>query len=148
MSPRNSRGTAGRLGPASESIADPTLSVLDLVPVRTDQATGDAVAATLSLARAADELGYERYWLAEHHNMPAVAATNPPVLIGLVAGATERIRVGLGRRDAAEPRAAGGRRAVRAARGGVPGPDRPRHRPGARQRPGHAATPCGTAPGE
>ncbi|GAB3200376.1 LLM class flavin-dependent oxidoreductase [Nocardioides hungaricus] len=74
----------------------PALSVLDLVPVRSDQATADAVAATLSLARVADRLGYTRYWLAEHHNMPAVAATNPPVLIGLVAGATERIRVGSG----------------------------------------------------
>src|SRR4051794_29314266 len=73
-----------------------TLSVLDLVPVRNDQATADALASTLSLARTADELGYERYWLAEHHNMPAVAATNPPVLIGLVAGATQRIRVGSG----------------------------------------------------
>jgi luciferase family oxidoreductase group 1 len=72
------------------------LSVLDLVPVRTDQTSADAVAATLSLARAADELGYHRYWLAEHHNMPAVAATNPPVLIGLVAGATGRMRVGSG----------------------------------------------------
>jgi luciferase family oxidoreductase group 1 len=74
----------------------PKLSVLDLAPVRTDQATADAVQATLALARAADGLGYERYWLAEHHNMPAVAATNPPVLIGLVAGATSRIRVGSG----------------------------------------------------
>ena len=74
----------------------PTLSVLDLVPVRTDQTSADAVAASLSLARVADDLGYRRYWLAEHHNMPAVAATNPPVLIGLVAGATERIRVGSG----------------------------------------------------
>ena len=72
------------------------LSVLDLVPVRTDQSTGDALRATLSLARVADELGYRRYWLAEHHNMPAVAATNPPVLIGMVAAATERIRVGSG----------------------------------------------------
>ena len=73
-----------------------TLSVLDLVPVRTDQTTSDALAATRSLARTADELGYRRYWLAEHHNMPAVAATNPPVLIAMVAGATERIRVGSG----------------------------------------------------
>ena len=72
------------------------LSVLDLVPVRTDQATADSLAATLALARTADELGYRRYWLAEHHNMPAVAATNPPVLISLVASATERIRVGSG----------------------------------------------------
>ena len=74
----------------------PRLSVLDLAPVRTDQSTADAVQATLSVARVADGLGYERYWLAEHHNMPAVAATNPPVLIGLVAGATSRIRVGSG----------------------------------------------------
>ena len=65
-----------------------SLSVLDLVPVRNDQSTADALASTLSLARLADDLGYERYWLAEHHNMPAVAATNPPVLIGMVAGAT------------------------------------------------------------
>jgi luciferase family oxidoreductase group 1 len=74
----------------------PTLSVLDLVPVRSDQVTGDALAATLSLARTADELGYRRYWLAEHHNMPAVAATNPPLLIAMVAAATGRIRVGSG----------------------------------------------------
>ena len=74
----------------------PTLSVLDLVPVRSDQTSAHAVAATLALARTADELGYHRYWLAEHHNMPAVAATNPPVLVGLVASATRRMRVGSG----------------------------------------------------
>ena len=72
------------------------LSVLDLVPVRSDQRTGDAIAASLSLARVADELGYRRYWVAEHHNMPAVAATNPPVLIAMLASATSRIRVGSG----------------------------------------------------
>ena len=73
-----------------------TLSVLDLVPVRSDQTTGDALAATRSLAQVAEQHGYHRYWLAEHHNMPAVAATNPPVLIAMVAAATERIRVGSG----------------------------------------------------
>jgi len=72
------------------------LSVLDLVPVRTDQTTAEAVAASVELARTADELGYRRYWVAEHHNMPAVAATNPPVLISLLAARTERIRVGSG----------------------------------------------------
>ena len=72
------------------------LSVLDLIPVRSDQRTGDAIAASLSLARVADELGYRRYWVAEHHNMPAVAATNPPVLIAMLASATSRIRVGSG----------------------------------------------------
>ena len=82
--------------PAEGLDAGPALSVLDLVPVRSDQTSGDALAATVSLARTADELGYRRYWLAEHHNMPAVAATNPPVLIAMVAGATHRIRVGSG----------------------------------------------------
>ena len=72
------------------------LSVLDLVPVRTDQTSANAVAASRSLAQVADELGYRRYWVAEHHNMPAVAATNPPVLIAMLAAATSRIRVGSG----------------------------------------------------
>ena len=72
------------------------LSVLDLVPVRTDQTTADAIAASVSLARTADELGFTRYWVAEHHNMPAVAATNPPVLIAILAAATGRIRLGSG----------------------------------------------------
>ncbi len=74
----------------------PALSVLDLVPVRSDQSTADAFRASRSLARVADELGYRRYWVAEHHNMPAVAATNPPVLIAMLAAATERIKVGSG----------------------------------------------------
>ena len=72
------------------------LSVLDLVPVRTDQTSADALAATVELAQAADRLGYTRCWLAEHHNMPAVAATSPPVLIAYLAGQTERIRLGSG----------------------------------------------------
>ncbi|MDN5769608.1 MAG: LLM class flavin-dependent oxidoreductase [Microlunatus sp.] len=72
------------------------LSVLDLVPVRTGQSTADAVTASVQLARTADELGYTRYWVAEHHNMPAVAATNPPVLIAILASATGRIRIGSG----------------------------------------------------
>jgi luciferase family oxidoreductase group 1 len=72
------------------------LSVLDLVPVRSDQTTGDAIAASRSLAKVADERGYTRYWVAEHHNMPAVAATNPPVLIAMLAAATARIKVGSG----------------------------------------------------
>lgn len=70
--------------------------MLDLVPVRSNQTSTDAVAASRALARTADRLGYRRYWVAEHHNMPAVAATNPPVLIGILAAATERIRVGSG----------------------------------------------------
>lgn len=70
--------------------------MLDLVPVRTDQTSADALAATVSLARTADRLGFERFWLAEHHNMPAVAATSPPVLIAYLAAQTDRIRLGSG----------------------------------------------------
>ena len=95
--PVRARNSTRREGRSSAGDARrPSLSVLDLVPVRSDQTTGDALAATVALARVADELGYRRYWLAEHHNMPAVAATNPPVLIAMVAAATERIRVGSG----------------------------------------------------
>lgn len=72
------------------------LSVLDLVPVRTDQSTSDAVAASTQLAQTADRLGYTRLWVAEHHNMPSVAATSPPVLIAHLAAHTRHLRVGSG----------------------------------------------------
>ena len=78
----------------SSSIA--ALSVLDLVTVRAGQTTGGALRATVSLAKVADQLGYRRYWVAEHHNMAAVAATNPPVLIGMLAAQTDHIRLGSG----------------------------------------------------
>jgi len=72
------------------------LSVLDLVPVRTDQSTVEALAATVRLAQVADRLGFTRYWLAEHHNMPSVGATSPPVLIAYLAAQTTRLRLGSG----------------------------------------------------
>jgi luciferase family oxidoreductase group 1 len=72
------------------------LSVLDLVPVRADQSTSDAITASTELAQRADQLGYTRYWVAEHHNMPSVAATSPPVLIAHLAANTSQIRVGSG----------------------------------------------------
>ncbi|GBE64276.1 alkanal monooxygenase subunit alpha [Mycobacterium sp. MFM001] len=72
------------------------LSVLDLVPVRTDQTTADALAATVALAQTADRLGYTRYWVAEHHNMPSVGATSPPVLIAYLAAQTTQLRLGSG----------------------------------------------------
>ena len=70
--------------------------MLDLVPARSDQTTSDAVAATARLAQTADDLGYTRYWVAEHHNMPAVAATSPPVIIAYLAAHTRQIRLGSG----------------------------------------------------
>ncbi|MGE0218396.1 LLM class flavin-dependent oxidoreductase [Mycolicibacterium sp.] len=72
------------------------LSVLDLVPVRSDQSTSDAIAASTRLAQTADRLGYTRYWVAEHHNMPSVAATSPPVLIAHLAAHTSALRLGSG----------------------------------------------------
>ncbi len=72
------------------------LSVLDLVPVRTDQTTADALAATVELAQTADRLGFTRYWVAEHHNMPSVGATSPPVLLAYLAAQTSQLRLGSG----------------------------------------------------
>lgn len=72
------------------------LSVLDLVPVRADQSTSDALAATIRLAKIADSLGFMRYWVAEHHNIPSVAATSPAVLIAMLAAHTSHLRIGSG----------------------------------------------------
>jgi len=72
------------------------LSVLDLIPVRSDQTTSDALAASTQLAQTADRLGYTRYWIAEHHNMPSVAATSPPVVIAHLAAHTQQLRLGSG----------------------------------------------------
>lgn len=74
----------------------PDVSVLDLATVRQGWTTADAFAASLELARAADERGAHRFWVAEHHNMVSVAATTPPVLIAALAAHTRRIRFGSG----------------------------------------------------
>lgn len=72
------------------------LSVLDLSPVPSGSSSADALRNTLDLARFADEIGYERYWLAEHHNTSLLASPAPEVMIGHVASVTKRIRVGSG----------------------------------------------------
>ena len=72
------------------------LSVLDLYPVSTGASPTAAIHDSIALARRVDELGYHRYWIAEHHNMPSIASAAPEVLIGHVAGVTPRIRVGAG----------------------------------------------------
>jgi alkanesulfonate monooxygenase SsuD/methylene tetrahydromethanopterin reductase-like flavin-dependent oxidoreductase (luciferase family) len=72
------------------------LSVLDLVPVASGQTPAEAVRNSIDLAQQAERLGYHRYWFAEHHLNPGVAATAPAVLIALAAAATTRIRVGSG----------------------------------------------------
>jgi len=72
------------------------LSILDLSPVSAGSTGAQALRNTLDLARLADRLGYERYWVAEHHNLPNIASTAPEIMIGQIAAVTERIRVGSG----------------------------------------------------
>ncbi len=72
------------------------LSILDLAPVPSGSTPADALRASIDLARLADELGFGRYWVAEHHNMPGIASSSPAVLIAHLAQATERIRLGSG----------------------------------------------------
>src|SRR5688500_4846614 len=72
------------------------VSVLDLSPVSSGSNGAKALHNTLELARLTDRLGYERYWLAEHHNLPSIASSAPEIMIGHVAGVTKRIRIGAG----------------------------------------------------
>lgn len=71
-------------------------SVLDLSPVVEGATPADALRNTLSLAQHAEELGFRRYWLAEHHNMMGIASAATSIVIGHVAGGTKTIRVGSG----------------------------------------------------
>ena len=72
------------------------LSVVDQSPVKSGHTAGDALRETIELAAAVEEMGYHRYWLAEHHSLPNFAGTSPEVLIGHVAARTKKIRVGSG----------------------------------------------------
>jgi luciferase family oxidoreductase group 1 len=72
------------------------LSVLDLSPVTTATPGATALRNTIDLARLADRLGYTRYWVAEHHNLPNIASSAPDIMIGQIAAATSRMRVGSG----------------------------------------------------
>lgn len=72
------------------------LSVLDLCPILVDGSASDSFRNTLDLAQHAEKWGYNRYWLAEHHNMPGIASSATSVVIGHVAAGTNHIRVGSG----------------------------------------------------
>jgi len=72
------------------------LSILDLSPVAAGSTGAQALRNSLDLARLADGLGFTRYWVAEHHNMPSIASSAPDIMIGQIAATTKRIRVGSG----------------------------------------------------
>jgi luciferase family oxidoreductase group 1 len=72
------------------------VSVLDLVGMRAGESASSAIARSVDLAQHAEQLGYKRYWLAEHHSISGLACSATPVLIGHVAAATKTIRVGSG----------------------------------------------------
>ena len=70
--------------------------MLDLVAVREGGSVAEALAISLRTARHVEALGFTRYWLAEHHNMPGIASSATAVLVGYIAGGTQRLRVGSG----------------------------------------------------
>lgn len=72
------------------------LSMLDLVAVREGGTVAEALAIARDTARHVEKLGFTRYWVAEHHNMPGIASSATAVLVGYIAGATSRMRVGSG----------------------------------------------------
>jgi luciferase family oxidoreductase group 1 len=72
------------------------LSVLDLSPVAAGSSGATALRNSIDLAALADRLGYARYWVAEHHNLASIASSAPEIMIGQIAAATTRIRVGSG----------------------------------------------------
>lgn len=72
------------------------LSILDLIPLRTGQTSAQALHASRSLAHLADKLGYTRFWVAEHHNIAAIASTVPSVIIPYLAAGTQQIHFGSG----------------------------------------------------
>ena len=72
------------------------LSVLDLSPVSAGSSGAQALRNSLDLARHADGLGFVRYWVAEHHNLPSIASSAPDIMIGQIAAITKNMRIGSG----------------------------------------------------
>lgn len=84
------------LNAPSQHLREIPLSVLDLAPVVQGGTVADSFRNSLELARHAEQLGYKRYWLAEHHNMPGIASSATSLVISHIASGTETIRVGSG----------------------------------------------------
>ena len=78
------------------SLSETPLSVLDLAPIVTGSRPSEALARSVDLIRRAESLGFTRYWVAEHHNMPGIASSAPAVLIAHLAAVSSTIRVGSG----------------------------------------------------
>src|SRR5262245_3008643 len=72
------------------------LSILDLSPVSAGSTAAQALRDSLDRARFADSVGFTRYWVAEHHNLPAIASSAPDIMIGQIAAATRTMRIGSG----------------------------------------------------
>ena len=72
------------------------LSILDQVPIPNGKTAKEALEATIELAKFADELGYHRYWIAEHHDMEGLASPAPDIVLGIIGSKTKRIRIGSG----------------------------------------------------
>ena len=72
------------------------LSILDLAPIARGQSASDSFAASVALAQRAEELGYQRVWYAEHHNMASIASSATSVLIAHIGAQTSAIRLGSG----------------------------------------------------
>lgn len=79
-----------------KTLSEIPFSILDLAPVLHGKTVEDTFKNSMMLAKTAENLGYNRFWLAEHHNMPGIASSATSILIGHIAGGTEKIRVGSG----------------------------------------------------
>lgn len=79
-----------------KSLRDIKFSILELAPVRDDKSIEFSLRHALELAQYAENLGYERFWLAEHHNMDGIASSATAVLLGFIAAHTQKIRLGSG----------------------------------------------------
>ncbi|MDT8861193.1 LLM class flavin-dependent oxidoreductase [Alkalihalobacillus sp. MEB130] len=72
------------------------ISVLDQAPISSNQTSSQALIEALKLAKAAEDLGYARYWIAEHHDLPGLACSAPEVMLGYIGAHTDTIRIGSG----------------------------------------------------
>ena len=78
------------------SLSTVSLSVLDLAPIREGKSISETFQSSLELARHVERLGYQRFWMAEHHNLEGIASAATSVLLGFIAGGTKTIRIGSG----------------------------------------------------